>query len=71
MSIIALFNLAKEYFVRRQYEATFKHLDNHSLRDIGFHREDGRIRPLSGNADDQVDTLETVKAPPSRLPLDG
>ncbi|TDO99925.1 hypothetical protein [Marinomonas balearica] len=71
MSLIALINAAKEYFIRRQYEASFKQLDNHSLKDIGFYREEGRIRPLSGNSADKENNAETVKAPPSRLPLDG
>lgn len=71
MSIIALFNLAKEYFEQRKTEQTFRHLDNHFLKDIGFHRENGHIRPLSGNHDENDKPQEIMQAPPGQQPSDG
>lgn len=53
MSLIALLNYAKEYLEQRRLNETFKHLDNHVLRDIGFIRDNGRIRPISGAIKDQ------------------
>lgn len=48
MSLIALMNYLKDYLEQRRTNATFRHLDNHVLRDIGFIRDQGNIRPLSG-----------------------
>ncbi|MBJ7555155.1 DUF1127 domain-containing protein [Marinomonas spartinae] len=66
MSIIALFNLAKDYLEARRTKQAFRHLDDHFLKDIGFHRENGQIRPLSGSKDVNQDTNELIQEPPGK-----
>lgn len=64
MSLIALLNMFKEYLEQRRTNATFKHLDSHVLKDIGFMRDQGHIRPLSGSVKD-------VQIPPEQPFRDG
>lgn len=59
MSFIALLNLAKQYLEQRRLNATFGHLEDHVLRDIGFVRTDAGIRPLKP-------TLKEQTPPPER-----
>lgn len=61
MSFIALLNLAKQYFEQRRLNETFGHLENHILRDIGFIRTEGRIRPLN--------PIHPEQTPPPERPL--
>lgn len=49
MTFIALLNAVKSYFERIHAQRALKHLDSHSLRDIGFYNDEGHIRPLSGD----------------------
>jgi len=49
MTFIALLNAAKTYFERIHAQRALRHLDSHSLRDIGFYNDEGQIRPLSGD----------------------
>ena len=71
MSIIALFNAAKEYFEARRTNQAFRQLDDHYLKDIGFYRDNGHIRPLAGNKDLDIETKGHVQIPPSEQPSDG
>lgn len=71
MSIIALFNAAKDYLHRRHTDRTFRHLDDHYLRDIGFYREEGHIRPLSGKKEVSPKSEKDVHVPPGRRSSDG
>ncbi|MBJ7539089.1 hypothetical protein [Marinomonas transparens] len=71
MSIIALFNLAKEYLEARRTNQVFRHLDNHYLKDIGFYRDNGHIRPLAGNKDLESQSKEQAPVPPREQPSDG
>lgn len=68
MSIIALFNLAKDYLEARKTNQAFRHLDDHFLKDIGFHRENGQIRPLSGSKEVNKETREFIQEPPGEQP---
>lgn len=68
MSIIALFNLAKDYLEARKTNQAFRHLDDHFLKDIGFHRENGQIRPLSGSKEVNQETREFIQEPPGEQP---
>lgn len=61
MSLIALMNYLKDSIEQRRTNATFKHLDDHVLRDIGFIRDQGNIRPLSGIQ------KERIRPPEKRL----
>ena len=49
MTFIAILNAAKHYFAKKHAERALRHLDTHSLRDIGFYQDNGHIRPLSGS----------------------
>ena len=49
MTFIALLNAVKSYFERLHAQRALKHLDPHSLKDIGFYNDEGHIRPLSGD----------------------
>ncbi|KJZ12416.1 MAG: hypothetical protein ACPGUE_08020 [Marinomonas sp.] len=49
MTFIALLNAIKNYFERIHAQRALKHLDSHSLKDIGFYNDEGHIRPLSGD----------------------
>lgn len=71
MSIIALFNAAKDYFETRRTNRVFRQLDDHYLRDIGFHRDNGHIRPLAGSQDIDKEIKEKIKIPPKEQPSDG
>ncbi|NVK75413.1 hypothetical protein C0J08_12350 [Marinomonas sp. CT5] len=71
MSIIALFNAAKEYFEARRTHQMFRQLDDHYLKDIGFYRENGQIRPLSGKNDLESPSHEKTPMPPGEQPSDG
>ncbi|ETI62146.1 DUF1127 domain-containing protein [Marinomonas profundimaris] len=71
MSIIALFNAAKEYFENRRTNQIFRQLDDHYLKDIGFHRDNGHIRPLAGNKDIENEVKGNTQIPPGEQPSDG
>ena len=71
MSIIALFNAAKDYFETRRTNQVFRHLDDHYLRDLGFCRDNGRIRPLAGSQDKEKEIKENIQMPPKEQPSDG
>lgn len=71
MSIIALFNAAKEYFEARRTNQAFRQLDDHYLKDIGFYRDNGQIRPLAGNNDLESDLKGKAQMPPGEQPSDG
>lgn len=71
MSIIALFSLAKEYFAARRTNQAFRQLDDHYLRDIGFYRSNGQIRPLSGSKDTLNKEEGSLHIPPEERPNDG
>lgn len=71
MSIIALFNLAKEYLVARHTNRTFRHLDDHYLKDLGFYRDNGQIRPLAGSQYDQNLLTPKAQIPPGEHGSDG
>lgn len=71
MSIIALFNAAKEYFEARRTNQLFRQLDDHYLKDIGFYRDNGHIRPLAGKKDLDSQPLEHAYIPPGEQPSDG
>ena len=71
MSIIALFNAAKEYFETRRTNQLFRQLDDHYLKDIGFYRDNGHIRPLAGKKDLDRQPLEHAYIPPGEQPSDG
>ncbi|EAQ63646.1 hypothetical protein MED121_00520 [Marinomonas sp. MED121] len=49
MTFIALLNAAKNYFEKLHAQRALRHLDAHSLKDIGFYNDEGQIRPLSGD----------------------
>ncbi len=71
MSIIALFSAAKEYFEARRTNQLFRQLDDHYLKDIGFYRDNGHIRPLAGKKDLESQPLEHAYIPPGEQPSDG
>lgn len=71
MSIIALFNAAKEYFEARRTNQVFRHLDDHYLKDIGFYRDNGHIRPLAGNKSLDSNLEGKTQIPPGEQPSDG
>jgi hypothetical protein len=71
MSIIALFNAAKDYFAARRTNQAFRQLDDHYLKDIGFYRDNGHIRPLAGNKDLESKAEGKVQIPPGEQPSDG
>lgn len=71
MSIIALFNAAKDYFEARRTNQVFRHLDDHYLKDIGFYRDNGRIRPISGINHDDNELPVKAQIPPGEQPSDG
>ena len=71
MSIIALFNAAKGYFEARRTNQVFRHLDDHYLKDLGFHRDNGCIRPLAGSQDREKEEKENRQIPPKEQPSDG
>jgi len=71
MSIIALFNLAKEYFEVRRTNQAFRRLDDHYLRDIGFYRSNGQIRPLAGSEENENKVKGSCPIPPEERPSDG
>ena len=72
MSIIALFNIAAEYLKARRTNQALRHLDDHYLKDIGFRRQNGVIRPLAGNdAAGHEETEMKVQIPPGKQPSDG
>lgn len=71
MSIIALFNAAKEYFEARRTNQLFRQLDDHYLKDIGFYRDNGHIRLLAGKKDLESQPLEHAYIPPGEQPSDG
>lgn len=71
MSIIALFNAAKEYFEARRTNQIFRQLDDHYLKDIGFYRDNGQIRPLAGNNDLENNVKGQAHIPPGEQPSDG
>jgi len=70
MSIIALFNAAKDYFEARRTNKVFRQLDDHYLKDIGFYRDNGHIRPLAGNKDMENEVKGTTQKPPGEQPSD-
>lgn len=67
MSIIALFNLVKDYLETRRTKRAFRHLDDHFLKDVGFYRESGQIYPLSGSKDVAQETEEFVQKVPDKI----
>lgn len=71
MSIIALFNAAKDYFETRRTNHVFRQLDDHFLKDIGFYRDNGHIRPLAGNNDIEKAVKGKSQIPPGEQPSDG
>ena len=71
MSIIALFNAAKEYFEARRTNQLFRQLDDHYLKDIGFYRDNGQIRPLAGNKELESHSNEKIQIPPGEQPSNG
>ncbi|MDE8602927.1 hypothetical protein M3I01_008320 [Marinomonas sp. RSW2] len=71
MSIIALFNAAKDYFETRRTNQVFRQLDDHYLKDIGFYRDNGHIRPLAGNKDIEKAVIGKSQIPPGEQPSDG
>jgi|TARA_R110001606_G_C15078176_1_gene616910 hypothetical protein len=71
MSIIALFNAAKDYFETRRTNHVFRQLDDHYLKDIGFYRDNGHIRPLAGNNDIEKAVKGKSQIPPGEQPSDG
>lgn len=71
MSIIALFNAAKDYFETRRTNQVFRQLDDHYLKDIGFYRDNGHIRPLAGNKDIEKTVIGMSQIPPGEQPSDG
>ncbi|WP_191603280.1 hypothetical protein [Marinomonas algicola] len=54
MIIIAALNSIKEFFVKKHAEQALKSLDSHTLKDIGFYQDNGRIHPLSGSQQDHA-----------------
>jgi len=70
MIVIALLNSVKQYFVNKHAEQSLKSLDAHSLKDIGFYQDNGRIRPLSGTKPDQSN-LAIHPGKPKEQPSDG
>lgn len=70
MSIIALFNAAKDYFHRRHLDRGFRHLDDHYLQDLGFYRDEGHIRPLSGKKESYSEEKEEAYMPSGKTPND-
>ncbi|AEF54602.1 hypothetical protein [Marinomonas posidonica] len=70
MSIIALFNAAKDYFEARRTNQVFRHLDDHYLKDIGFYRDNGHIRPISGASHDENELHQKNIIPPGEQPSD-
>ncbi|BFM48428.1 hypothetical protein [Marinomonas sp. THO17] len=71
MSIIALFNAAKDYLEARRTNQIFRHLDDHYLKDIGFYRDNGHIRPLAGSNHDDNERPVKTHIPPGENPSDG
>lgn len=57
MTFIALLNAAKTYFERIHAQRTLKQLDAHTLKDIGFYKDEGQIRPLSGDVKTIANTI--------------
>jgi len=70
MSIIALFNAAKDYLEARRTNQVFRHLDDHYLKDIGFYRDNGRIRPITGASHDENELQPKNIIPPGEQPSD-
>ncbi|MCZ2720327.1 hypothetical protein O1D97_01380 [Marinomonas sp. 15G1-11] len=70
MIIIATINAIKEFFVKKHAEQSLKSLDAHSLRDIGFYHDNGRIRPLAGTTHENKN-LTIHKMKPHKQPSDG
>lgn len=71
MTFIALLNAIKNYFERIHAQRALKHLDSHSLRDIGFYNDEGHIRPLSGELNslsNKVKISHRVIAEDERIP---
>ncbi|TBR42193.1 hypothetical protein CBF23_007875 [Marinomonas agarivorans] len=48
MLFISLLNAVKNYFEKARIRKQFRYLDNHTLKDIGFYRDNGNIFPLAG-----------------------
>jgi hypothetical protein len=70
MIIIAALNSIKAFFVKKHAEQALKSLDSHTLKDIGFYQDNGRIRPLSGSQQNQMNT-EIDQTKPKRQPSNG
>ncbi len=70
MIFIGLLNSVKQYFANKHAEQSLRSLDSHSLRDIGFYQDNGRIRPLSGTNPDQL-KAEVMPQKPNEQPQDG
>jgi hypothetical protein len=71
MSIIALFNAAKDYFETRRTNQVFRQLDDHYLKDIGFYRDNGHILPLAGYKDIEKTVIGKSQIPQGEQPSDG
>lgn len=68
MLFIGLLNSIKSYFEKIHAQRALKNLDNHVLKDIGFYRDNGFIRPISGKIIEvnNVVAIKEVPIPQSR-----
>lgn len=69
MTFIALLNAAKTYFERIHAQRALRHLDAHSLKDIGFYNDEGQIRPLSGDVKNASHTVKISSRAVEEAPI--
>lgn len=71
MTFIAILNAARHYLERKHAERALRHMDPHVLRDIGFYRDNGQVRPLAGAKEAQHGYTAVPEADRIRQAIDG